>query len=204
LKFIFYFLRFANLIWITFTMITVEMTLNYNHIQSVLGENGRIFFPSQLLPTIIGVCSFSRVSYLLFERWRSPKDTKPSLAVSSETPSRHASMPRGNILKLFAPATDHVPAMTAEGKAATELQFESDDLDPEMAGKSLWWRLLVSYLPWLQAAHIWFKHDDYERKLASVNEPKVSLERVHKLPGPLEVDSGDEGRRRTWTSNDTV
>lgn len=53
------------------------------------------FFPSQLLPMVIGLCSLLRVLYLRLEKWRSPGDTKPSLATKPETPTRAATKPSG-------------------------------------------------------------------------------------------------------------
>src|ERR1700761_5925959 len=78
LRWTFYFLRVGNFLFILWSMILVECTLNYNHVKEVLGPGKRVFFPSQLIPMIIGAFSFVRLMYKLLEKWRDPND-EPSL-----------------------------------------------------------------------------------------------------------------------------
>jgi hypothetical protein len=135
-----------------------ETTLNYNHVQSVLGRNGRIFFPSQLLPMIIGLCGLVRILYICFERWRSPDDIKPSLADRPVTPTRAATVPRAKSwLRAFAPRSN-----ASNTAPVTREAFEGSDLDVDMIGQPAWWRYLVAWLPWLQAASYWFKEEKSE------------------------------------------
>ncbi|KIW00119.1 uncharacterized protein PV09_08301 [Verruconis gallopava] len=145
-----------NLFWVIFTIVSCEYTLMYNHIQSVLGENGRIFFPSQLIPFAIGICGLIRVLYLFFEDWRSV-DHSPSLGHTPSMPKRVLTMPRGkDLLEILAPATQPqegtVPAEVVKHKRP---HFEENELDEEIVGKPLWWGLMVSYLPWLQPVAMW-------------------------------------------------
>jgi hypothetical protein len=145
-----------------------ENTLNYNHVESVLGRNGRIFFPSQLLPMIIGLCSLVRILYICFERWRSPEDIKPSLADRPVTPTRAATVPKGKSwLRAFAPRS-HTDDMAPKTRAS----FEGSDLDVDMVGQPAWWRYLVAWLPWLQAASYWFKEEKLEHAEHIARSPK--------------------------------
>lgn len=158
LKWIFYVLRMGNLFWIIFSIIMVEKTLNYNHIESVLGRNGRIFFPAQLLPMVIGLCSLLRILYIRFEKWRSPEDIKPSLGDRPTTPTRAATVPRGKgWLRAFAPRTE------IEGTSSkVKDTLEDGDMDVDMIHQPAWWRYLVAWLPWLHAASSWFKQERRE------------------------------------------
>lgn len=153
LRYIFYILRYANIVLIVYSIIKVEFTLNYNHVASVLGENGRIFFPSQLIPTVIGACSLVRVCYIRWETWRSQNDYRPSLAHTPTSPTVKTTLPFGRIGKIFAPATQ----TDMEARRIEKYPCEDNTLDEGMVGQPLWWRLLVSWLPWLQAASVWWK-----------------------------------------------
>ena len=66
---IFKFLRAANLVWLLFSALMVEFTLNFNHVTGVLGgrHEGGLQLPSQLLPFLVGLFSFIRICYQLFK-----------------------------------------------------------------------------------------------------------------------------------------
>jgi hypothetical protein len=205
---LFYGLAAFNLFWIIFTIITCEYTLQYNHIQSVLGENGRIFFPSQLIPFAVGICGLIRVAYLYFESWRS-SDHSPSLGRTPSVPKRALTVPRGKeIFKLLAPATKpqegSVPLAVTEKEKA---HFDSSDLDEEMMGRPLWWRILVAYLPWLQPVVQWWRCRNEvparEQDTPSVL-PREKLEHMESRESDIEHgDSSDDGRRRNWDTENT-
>ena len=155
LKVLFYGFSAFNLFWIVFTIITCEYTLQYNHIQSVLGENGRIFFPSQLIPFAIGIAGLVRVLYLLFETMRS-SDHTPSLGRTPSMPKRVLSTPHGRgILKILAPPTQTEDEAVPASPTKPDTSIENNDLDEEMVRQPLWWRLLVTYLPWLHPFERW-------------------------------------------------
>jgi len=74
----FMFLRWGNLVWLIFSAVTVEVTLNFNHANGVLGgrHDGGLQLPSQLLPFLIGMFSFLRtLYYLLREKFSSVNKT---------------------------------------------------------------------------------------------------------------------------------
>ena len=148
LKFIYRLFRAANFLWIVFSMIMIEMTLNYNHIKSVLGPGDRIYFPSQLIPMIIGAFSFCRLVYKVYEKWRDPDD-EPSLGVDLPlVPSQsHQSFPHRfrSFGKIFAPPTElvHPPP------SPKDMVPEDDDLDELLKNERPWVRYVISYIPWI-------------------------------------------------------
>ena len=187
LKTLFNTLSILNILWIIYTMITVELTLNYNHIDGVLGSNGRIFFPSQLLPFTIGLCSFIRVTYLRFELFRSPEDTEPSLSVEEENIERKraSTSPRGkHWLQAFSPSSPtsyhsnegygrhngykeygrESPEFHHRPNGGNETVFDNNALDPEMQQAGKMWRYLCAWLPWLHATSHWFGREKHEVK----------------------------------------
>lgn len=138
-------------------MVMVEMTLNFNHVKNVLGENGRIFFPSQLIPFTIGVAGLLRVMYLSYDDWRNPGNHQASLDRAPTIHHRSSTFPQGkDIFKVFSPANTQTSMGERKGTTDDSMQFESSDLDPEVEGTPIWWRFLISWLPWLQALQ-WFR-----------------------------------------------
>ncbi len=162
LRRLFYFLRVANFLWIVWSMITVECTLNFNHVKGVLGPGNRIFFPSQLIPMIIGAFSFVRLGYKLLEKWRDPddepslpQDAHTSMFTDPENSERSQAFPsKSRMFKLFAPPTDTL------NHAPKEAPPEDNDIDDLMRDKPPRLRYLVSWLPWLSLLHRWKKDAD--------------------------------------------
>jgi hypothetical protein len=180
------FLSIGNLVWIIWSMVMIEVTLNYNHVANVLGENGRIFFPSQLIPMTIGICGFIRVAYLRFEQWRSPVDTKPSLAEDPPMPEKQSTLPKGKtFFRMFSPGTYPGPLTKGDREEELKQVFEDSDLDPDMEGKPAWWRYLVAWLPWLQAVNQWWAF--FRQPTAPILEPQDQLEPAHILD-PSQAD----------------
>ncbi|KAK5953862.1 hypothetical protein OHC33_005132 [Knufia fluminis] len=176
LRYVFNFLRALNFFWIVFSMITVEFSLNYNHVVSVLGPQGRIYFPSQLIPMIIGAFTLTRILYKKLEKLRGGDDVEPTVVREATVEGPPQEMPsRRNIFKLFAPPTSHV-------QPRSKYVPEDEDIDPKMDGKSAWIRYLVVYLPWLS--------------LLFSSQNKSGSHSVE--GGHLSADSGDvEGRAQS-------
>jgi len=138
------FLRVGNLVWLLFSAVTVEVTLNFNHVHGVLGgqHDGGLQLPSQLLPFLIGLFSFLRIIYYLL---------RESFGVRDDT---------GKNKKCDDPSEEKVkstvlvlPEATSPGK--TEAGGKSTPPPPPRAdsyhiiARSLVVRLLVGWLPWL-------------------------------------------------------
>ncbi|KYG40601.1 hypothetical protein M433DRAFT_28108 [Acidomyces richmondensis BFW] len=64
LAFIFRFVSIGNLVWIVFSVISVEMTLNWDFVTEVQSRSHNIGTPSQLLPLLIGLFQFVRIAWL--------------------------------------------------------------------------------------------------------------------------------------------
>jgi len=71
-KLLFRGIRVFNLIWILWSAITIEMTLNWNHVTGTTG-GAALSSTGQQLPTIIGVATFLRVLLMLWRMWRTDK-----------------------------------------------------------------------------------------------------------------------------------
>jgi hypothetical protein len=62
-------LRFFNLIYLLWAAITVELTLNWNHVLDTVGIRG-LSTTGQQLPALIGAFTFLKVLWLLWkESW---------------------------------------------------------------------------------------------------------------------------------------
>lgn len=125
-------------------MLTVEMTLNYNHVKAVLGPGGRIYFPSQLIPMILGGFTFTRLAWKKFVQWRQKNsvDPPPIEEQSLSTQQEKSVSTTKNLMKLMSPPNP----VAKKGEAP---KFEDKDIDNRMLSAGPGWRMLVSYLPWL-------------------------------------------------------
>lgn len=123
-------------------MLTVEMTLNYNHVKAVLGPGGRIYFPSQLIPMILGGFTFTRLVWKKFVQSRQRNSVDPPIEQPlSPTPEKGVSTTR-NLMTLMSPPSPVVKKERAP-------KFEDKDIDSRMLTAGPGWRMLVSYLPWI-------------------------------------------------------
>jgi hypothetical protein len=141
LEVIFKYMRVLNFLWLVYSVFLVEFSLNFNNVTAVLGgpEDNEFHLPAQLLPFMIGIFGFVRTCYLLFESWRSPGDTEPS--VSEPTPPLPArTMHIRDIPLAFS------PAMARNSTISSHDPNEVDDIE---RGRRWPVRYLVSWLPWL-------------------------------------------------------
>jgi hypothetical protein len=119
----------------------VEMTLNWNHVTQVLGPNGNISYPAQLLPMMIGLLSFVRICWLLFKRWRYPAEdeNEGSREKLGGTPG--------------APETQQAGLGILQSSRA--YPNGNDDEADIARNRSLAERYMVAYLPWLSQFEFW-------------------------------------------------
>jgi hypothetical protein len=131
-----------NLLWIIFSMLLVECTLNFNHVDAVLGGpfDNELHLPAQLLPLLIGAFGFTRTSYLMFENFRSPGELEPSI-IDPSPPQPARTMHFGpDVLQAFSPGMK---------RKRTSKEHSPDEID-ELEGHRPWpIRYLVAWLPWL-------------------------------------------------------
>ncbi|KAF9873161.1 hypothetical protein CkaCkLH20_09324 [Colletotrichum karsti] len=140
LEVLFRWLRWLNLAFLIYSMLLVEFTLNFNHVNAVLGgpHNNELHLPAQLLPLLIGSFGFVRTCYLLFESWRSPEDIDPSLS-APPTPVAARTMHTRDVLLLFSPAMARRPTTF----------HDPDEIDKTAKQRGWPVRYLVAWLPWL-------------------------------------------------------
>jgi len=141
LETIFKYLRVLNFLWLVFSVFLVEFTLNFNNVTAVLGgpHDNELHLPSQLLPLLMGAFGFVRAWYLLFESWRSPGESEPSVAEPSP-PHPARTLHVRDIPLAFSPAM-------ARNSVATS--HDPNELDDLQRGRRWPVRYLVAWLPWL-------------------------------------------------------
>jgi hypothetical protein len=143
LKWMFIFLRYGNLVWLIFSAVTVEVTLNFNHVNGVLGgkhDGGQLQLPSQLLPFLIGLFSFLRTIYFLAKQGF---ETREKNAVKEKDERNEVEESQVIVSPMhFSPSK-------------LEFGFNEGPQDLPRAdsyhivARSLLVRLLVGWLPWL-------------------------------------------------------
>lgn len=139
-------------------MVTVECILNFNHVTEVLGPGGRIYFPSQLIPMIIGAFTFCRLIYLKSMKIIYPT-SEPTVVEQIPVRGTVPPHPKGkevvkDVGKLFSPPS---------GSSQRAVRFtppEDQDIDPRMQNEHAWVRYIVAYLPWLSLLPRW-NHDGF-------------------------------------------
>ena len=165
-------MQWANLIWLIFSALMVEFTLNFNHVTAVLGgpNDNELHLPSELLPLLIGAFGFVRICWLKFEEWRSPGDRDPSVVKSTDMPRRSRTLRFGvHMLQIF--------SSSLAKDAARVAQHEADELDELEKNRTRASRYLVSWLPWLSLLKHWRNElpEDKGKSLPSTQVKRVQL-----------------------------
>jgi hypothetical protein len=129
----------------------VELTLNWNHVTQVLGPNGNITYPAQLLPLMIGALSFLRICWVLFKRWQFPEQDccdESQVGQQRTGMSRRAPFTTPQVgLGLLSPPSAHLKdTYTIVGQEYNTSMIRN---------KSSVKRYLVAYLPWVSQFDFW-------------------------------------------------
>jgi hypothetical protein len=137
----------------------VEMTLIWNHVTQVLGPNGQITYPAQLLPMMIGALSFLRICWLLFQRWQNPPE---------ECGEEDEATPRAP------PNTSQaglglLPSPSAYSEAKSGVIGQDNDTSI-VRNRSVVMRYMVAYLPWLSQFDFWKNPKGHRRLQSSLEE----------------------------------
>ncbi|KAK3369972.1 hypothetical protein B0H63DRAFT_485866 [Podospora didyma] len=210
LKVMFTFLRIANLFWLLFSAVTVELTLNFNHVHNVLGggDNGAggLNLPSQLLPFLVGLFSFIRINYALFKsKWgpdsakskeSADKDIKGGLLAAFDLPPQNNNSdgdeknrpPVEEAVVLVSPRSVSFPP---EQIIAHNLGRALEEGAPPTPGlpradsyhiiaRSVVVRYLVGFLPWLGI--IIHPQTSQSSKISAVVSRGTGLSGVHNTP----------------------
>jgi hypothetical protein len=162
----------------------VEVTLNWNHVTQVLGPNGNITYPGQLLPAMIGALGFLRILWLLFRRWQFPEadsseerqGADQKIGVSRVDPF---DTPQEGLGLLSSPSNypeDRKVVIGQEQKTST------------VRRRPLMMRYLVAYLPWMSQFDFW-KNSKGHPSLQSSHEEDGKNDH----DSPLTVEGKDVG-----------
>jgi hypothetical protein len=145
----------------------VELTLNWNHVTQVLGPNGNLTYPAQLLPLMIGALSFLRICWLLFKRWQFPEQQDCCEEKNQVAPQRTGMCSRGAPFDIDTPQVGlgglgglgllSSPSAHAHHKGPTNAVVgQQEEYNTRMVRhRNPVKRYLVAYLPWLSQFEFW-------------------------------------------------
>ncbi|KAK1760072.1 hypothetical protein QBC47DRAFT_312263 [Echria macrotheca] len=147
LRYMFLFLRVGNLVWLLFSAVTVEVTLNFNHVHGVLGgkHDGGLQLPSQLLPFTVGLFSFLRIIYFLLKEKFGAKEN--GVTSTPKLPAQEIEHPVDAAVVVKKDDNWYQAAGAEEG-AVPEQGFPRAD-SYQIVARSLFVRYMVGWLPWL-------------------------------------------------------
>lgn len=145
LTYIFKFLRVANLLWLVFSAMTVEFTLNFNHIGGVLGgpHDAQLHFPSQLLPFLVGAFAFVRTCY----KWI--QDQHPVPSDDGDDDNNNNNHDSTSALQLTPVAPPSSGPFSPGPRGLTQRGTGITEIDDREVGRPWAVRYLVSWLPWI-------------------------------------------------------
>lgn len=186
------FLRVGNLIWLLFSAVTVEVTLNFNHVHGVLGgrHDGGLQLPSQLLPFLVGLFSFLRIMYVLLKA----KFGRDKEEEKNNTGENKKSDDTGSVIEaaVIVVPDDQTPTQLESGGNTHPPRADSY----QIIARSLPVRYLVGWLPWLGLV----VHPETASKshLSTIVERGAGLTAV----GPAVVDPRYRAWQQQWNAED--
>lgn len=159
----------------------VELTLNWNHVTQVLGPNGNITYPAQLLPMMIGALSFARICWLLFKRWHFPE---PDCCEENEhqvPQQQKTAIPPQPTFETFKEVVSPLSS------SFTQVESTNADVGKEqdtslMRTRGPVKRYLVAYLPWLSQFDSWKSPKAHHGSLQSSVEEGGENQHQHHSP----------------------
>jgi hypothetical protein len=156
----------------------VELTVIWNHVINVVGPNGNISFPAQLLPMLIGALSFVRICWLIFKQWRDgPEDCCDENEAGGEKLGVAPGAPNAPTAGLgIEPSSPAYPDVTTNASGG-----RLDDASM-LANRSYVTRYMIAYLPWLSQFEFW-KNPKRHRPLQTAEEEEGHHYRDSSLAG---------------------
>jgi hypothetical protein len=143
-----------------FVVIMVELTLNWNRVANVVGPNGQIAFPAQLLPLLIGAFSLIRIIFLLFWEIYEPEDKEQGETATAPPADAAGNLSAANEARAAHQGLDlketTVSSPTSYSKATTVIGHDQNH-NPVPIRRSLFERYMVAWLPWLSQFPFWTK-----------------------------------------------
>ncbi|EXJ89136.1 hypothetical protein A1O3_02200 [Capronia epimyces CBS 606.96] len=218
-----------NLFWIVFAILSIEFTLNLNHMNNVVGSMGLVG-PGQLIPLAIGLLSLTRVLWILGRQhipWLKEKDEDCCPTVTESTgPAAQEKYMSGigltmtNTPSLYSPLSPNTKmSSSSPGQASSTTMVSSSNLPPLPATtspqkRSLPHRMLLAWLPWLGLFE-WSKHSltpslgHYSRfgvHHGQIHDHGQSQSHSHGHDHRRDSDSeaGIEGARKTQTPDSAI
>jgi hypothetical protein len=173
------FLRVGNLLWLLFSAVMVECTLNFNSIGGVLGGMGRkntIALPGQLLPFLIGLLGFVNLMYTVFiEKY---VNAQPS-EMSALTAAVEASLQPAIVGAKGASGGAEPMPIGPDGITTTPEAADAQSYRGSQIHRSWGIRYLVGWLPWLSLLH------DYDKELLEQGISRQGTDLNASLASPI-------------------
>jgi hypothetical protein len=126
------------------------LAIKWNHVIHVLGPNGNIFNPAELIPMLIGVLSLVRICWLIFKQWR---DEDRGCCDENQTGGKvDGASGAPDTLNADLGVTPSSPA----GADVTDAACDGRYCDAStLAKRSIVIRYTIAYLPWLSQFEFW-------------------------------------------------
>jgi hypothetical protein len=131
----------------------IEMTLNENNMLDVLGQNGSVTSPSQLLPLLVGVLSFARVLWLIYVQWKEKRDKAAKQLSNTESLTDD----NGVITPTPRSFRGYKALLPWVHSADSEPVEDVEEPDSPRRAHSRFIRYLVAVFPWLSTFDFWTK-----------------------------------------------
>jgi hypothetical protein len=145
--------RIFNLFWILFCAMMIEMTLTKNNMLQTFPKYGKIAYPAQLIPLIVGVLSFLRVLWLVYAEWKEADETK-SRRRNEDADARNE---KANLPSLYHFSIDifkRIFSSSAQPEPRTPT-FEVEQPDMPEVLRPSHHRYAIALLPWLSTFKSW-------------------------------------------------
>lgn len=154
------------MVWIVWSVLLIEFSLNFNHVGAVLGgpNDNELHLPSQILPLMIGLFGFIRTCYVAFKEWRAVDEDDEE---SSNRLEHRRSRPMKfgiDMLQAFS------PAMAADEERKEHDPNEMDELEKK---RSRIVRYIVAVLPWLSLLEYFHDKPQIGKRLSMPPQQRV-------------------------------
>ena len=144
-----------------FAVITVELTLNWNKVNDVIGTGNNVAYPSQLLPLLIGVFGLVRILFLLFWAYYEPEDREQGETATAPPEDAQGNLSVGNEQRAgpqgLGSRSRKRTASPSPYSPGTTILGHDQNHNPVAVRRSLFHRYMVAWLPWLSQFPFWTK-----------------------------------------------
>ena len=144
-----------------FAIITVELTLIWNRVSTVIVTGNSVAYPSQLLPLLVGGFGFVRILFLLFWAYYEPEDQERGETATAPPEDAQGNLSAGNEQRAARQGlgieSKEMTASPSSYSPGTTILGHDQNHNPVAIRRSLLHRYMVAWLPWLSQFPFWTK-----------------------------------------------